>query len=316
MEMLDRTQDSTEGERRDGHRQRQYWTTGCQLTTVTTPCFMFVFSVFLTIAIVSMNMACTDNPCDPHCQQIYRQYPNVTCSEQSAVPKQDHRTTENVELTRKKRSFCRGYCHGVAGARKYDNPCNQTATLKKTEDLYLCYNKTSFSSTVWIPLNSFHIGGYRGDEWNEYDWYLSSTDWDQGWDTVFTYTGNDWTPYSEYWLANSAKNWSKTMNMTKTSTHLILNFHTEKLPLAETPLAMSVRTWDHFTNSPCYHLTLFVYRKHANDPHTYLSICSHSDSLWLLLHTMHKSPDQQTDSNCHYTRPCQPKRNYDVIGTR
>ncbi|KAL4009640.1 hypothetical protein ACER0C_003492 [Sarotherodon galilaeus] len=203
----DRTQDSTEGERRDGHRQRQYWTTGCQLTTVTTPCFMFVFSVFLTIAIVSMNMACTDNPCDPHCQQIYRQYPNVTCSEQSAVPKQDHRTTENVGLTRKKRSFCRGYCHGVAGARKYDNPCNQTATLKKTEDLYLCYNKTSFSSTVWIPLNSFHIGGYRGDEWNEYDWYLSSTDWDQGWDTVFTYTGNDWTPYSEYWLANTAKNW-------------------------------------------------------------------------------------------------------------
>ncbi|XP_025754074.1 uncharacterized protein LOC112842157 [Oreochromis niloticus] len=235
---------------------------------------MFVFSVFLTIAIVSMNMASTDNPCDPHCQQIYRQYPSVTCSEQSAVPKQDHRTTEKVELTRKKRSFCRGHCYGVAGARKYDNPCNQTATLKKTEDLYLCYHKTSFSSAVWIPLNSFHIGGRRGDEWNEYDWYLSSTDWDQGWDTVFTYTGNDWTPYSEYWLANSAKNWSKTINMTKTSTHLILNFHTEKLPLAETPLAMSVRTWDHFTNSPCYHLTLFVYRKHANDPHTYLSICS------------------------------------------
>ncbi|KAL3981334.1 collagen type VI alpha [Sarotherodon galilaeus] len=175
-----RTQDSTEGERRDGHRRRQYWTTGCQLTTVTTLCFMFVFSVFLTIAIVSMNMTCTDNPCDPHCQQIYRQYPNVTCSEQSAVPKQDHRTTEKVELTRKKRSFCRGYCYGVAGARKYDNPCNQTATLKKTEDLYLCYHKTSFSSAVWIPLNSFHIGGHRGDKWNEYDWYLSSTDWDQG----------------------------------------------------------------------------------------------------------------------------------------
>ncbi|XP_019207501.1 uncharacterized protein LOC109197025 [Oreochromis niloticus] len=175
-----RTQDSTEGERRDGHRRRQYWTTGCQLTTVTTLCFMFVFSVFLTIAIVSMNMASTDNPCDPHCQQIYRQYPSVTCSEQSAVPKQDHRTTEKVELTRKKRSFCRGYCYGVAGARKYDNPCNQTATLKKTEDLYLCYHKTSFFSAVWIPLNSFHIGGYRGDKWNEYDWYLSSTDWDQG----------------------------------------------------------------------------------------------------------------------------------------
>ncbi|CAI5681501.1 unnamed protein product [Oreochromis niloticus] len=174
-----RTQDSTEGERRDGHRRRQYWTTGCQLTTVTTLCFMFVFSVFLTIAIVSMNMTCTDNPCDPHCPQIYRQYPNVTCSEQSAVPKQDHRTTEKVELTRKKRSFCRGYCYGVAGARKYDNPCNQTATLKKTEDLYLCYHKTSFSSTVWIPLNSFHIGGRRGNKWNEYDWYLSSTDWDQ-----------------------------------------------------------------------------------------------------------------------------------------
>lgn len=175
-----RTQDSTEGERRDGHRRRQYWTTGCQLTTVTTLCFMFVFSVFLTIAIVSMNMTCTDNPCDPHCQQIYRQYPSVTCSEQSAVPKQDHRTTEKVELTRKKRSFCRGYCYGVAGARKYDNPCNQTATLKKTEDLYLCYYKTSFSSAVWIPLNSFHIGGRRGDKWNEYDWYLSSTDWDRG----------------------------------------------------------------------------------------------------------------------------------------
>uniref|UniRef100_A0A668TU23 Envelope glycoprotein n=1 Tax=Oreochromis aureus TaxID=47969 RepID=A0A668TU23_OREAU len=26
--------------------------------------------------------------------------------------------------------------------------------------------------------------------------------------------------------------------------------------------------------SPCYHLTLFVYREHASDPHTYLSICS------------------------------------------
>ncbi|CAI5657529.1 unnamed protein product [Oreochromis niloticus] len=177
---------------------------------------MFVFSVFLTTAIVSMNMASTDNPCDPHCQQIYRQYPNVTCSEQSAVPKQDHRTTENVELTRKKRSFCRGYCYGVAGARKYDNPCNQTATLKKTD-------KTSFSSAVWIPLNSLHIGGYQGDKWNEYDWYPSSTDWDQGWGTVFTYTG-------------------KRLDR--------------------------------------------------------------------------KSPDQQADSNCHYTRPCQPKRNYDIIGTR
>uniref|UniRef100_A0A669BSM8 Reverse transcriptase RNase H-like domain-containing protein n=1 Tax=Oreochromis niloticus TaxID=8128 RepID=A0A669BSM8_ORENI len=125
-----RTQDSTEGERRDGHRRRQYWTTGCQLTTVTTLCFMFVFSVFLTIA---------------------------------------------------------------------------------------------------IPLNSFHIGGYQGDKWNEYDWYLSSTDWDQGWDTVFTYTGNDWTPYSEYWLCGQRAYFILPPGWTGTCAPIFISDHTFRM---------------------------------------------------------------------------------------
>lgn len=77
------------------------------------------------------------------------------------------------------------------------NPCNDTdGQAKKTDDLYLCYNKTSFTSTVWIPFNSFYIGGYKAEAWKGYDWYLSSSDGNNpGWDTVFTYTGNDWMPY-------------------------------------------------------------------------------------------------------------------------
>lgn len=188
-----RTQDSTEGERRDGHRRRQYWTTGCQLTTVTTLCFMFVFSVFLTTAIVSMNMASTDNPCDPHCQQ-----------------------------SRKKRSFCRGYCYGVAGARKYDNPCNQT---NPEEDR---------RSIPMLPQNQF---------------FLHSMD----------------------------------------PTKLIPHWRLSRWQVE--------RIW-------------LVPVKHGLGPRLGHSLHLH----WQRLDR--KSPDQQADSNCHYTRPCQPKRNYDVIGTR
>uniref|UniRef100_A0A3B4EUZ6 Uncharacterized protein n=1 Tax=Pundamilia nyererei TaxID=303518 RepID=A0A3B4EUZ6_9CICH len=111
-------------------------------------------------------------------------------------------------------------------------------------------HKTSFTSTVWIPFNSFYVGGYKAEAWKGYDWYLSSSDGNNpGWDTVFTYTGNDWTPYQSSQLQESARNLSKQMNLTKTAEHLILNFHT----------------------SNCYHLTLFIY-KSGKDPHHFVSI--------------------------------------------
>lgn len=164
------------------------------------------------------------------------------------------------------------------------NPCNETAATQvtTTADLYLCYNQTSFSSTVWIPLNSFHIGGYLGSQWPGYDWYLSSSDaTNPGWDTVFTYTGNDWTPTP---TQGSARNLSKQLNLTKTNTHLVVNFHTTSHPLLENPPKLQKRTYvvpqtssSHTGtlagSSSCYHLTLFIY-KSGKDPHHFLSICN------------------------------------------
>uniref|UniRef100_A0A669CLG5 Envelope glycoprotein n=1 Tax=Oreochromis niloticus TaxID=8128 RepID=A0A669CLG5_ORENI len=164
------------------------------------------------------------------------------------------------------------------------NPCNGTAAtqVKTTADLYLCYNQTSFSSTVWIPLNSFHIGGYLGSQWPGYDWYLSSSDaTNPGWDTVFTYTGNDWTPTP---TQGSARNLSEQLNLTKTNTHLVVNFHTTSHPLLENPPKSQKRTYvvpqtssSHTGtlagSSSCYHLTLFIY-KSGKDPHHFLSICN------------------------------------------
>lgn len=158
------------------------------------------------------------------------------------------------------------------------NPCNDTdGQAKKTDDLYLCYNKTSFTYTVWIPFNSFYVGGYKAEAWKGYDWYLSSSDGNNpGWDTVFTYTGNDWTPYQSSQLQESARNLSKQMNLTKTAEHLILNFHTLNNPLLEKPPKSQKRT--HLvptlaSSSNCYHLTLFIY-KSGKDPHHFVSICN------------------------------------------
>lgn len=169
------------------------------------------------------------------------------------------------------------------------NPCNETAATKaKTiTDLYLCYNKTSFTSTVWIPLNSFYIGGYKASDWKGYNWYLSSSDGNNpGWDTVFTYTGNDWIPCKEDKLQGSAKNLSKQLDLTQANDHLILNFNTESNPLLEKPPSSQKRT--HLVpttkksstlsgtlagDSSCYHLTLFIY-KSGKDPHHFLSICN------------------------------------------
>lgn len=102
MEILNANQDAPEGEK--PHRRRRCWTRGCQLTTVTTMCSMLVFTVFLSLALVGMNTACTSNPCDPHCPRIYRQAPNVTCPERGTIfklqpmPRRTRSTTRNKEV--------------------------------------------------------------------------------------------------------------------------------------------------------------------------------------------------------------------------
>uniref|UniRef100_A0A3P9DTF2 Envelope glycoprotein n=1 Tax=Maylandia zebra TaxID=106582 RepID=A0A3P9DTF2_9CICH len=108
------------------------------------------------------------------------------------------------------------------------NPCNDTdGQAKKTDDLYLCYNKTSFTSTVWIPFNSFYIGGYKAEAWKGYDWYLSSSDGNNpGWDTQM--------------------NWTKTPPKSQKRTHLV-------------PTLAS--------SSNCYHLTLFIYKTGKDPHH-------------------------------------------------
>lgn len=102
MEILNANQDAPEGEK--PHRRRRCWTRGCQLTTVTTMCSMLVFTVFLSLALVGMNTACTSNPCDPHCPRIYRQAPNVTCPERGTIfklqpmPRRTRSATRNKEV--------------------------------------------------------------------------------------------------------------------------------------------------------------------------------------------------------------------------
>uniref|UniRef100_A0A3P9CPD4 Uncharacterized LOC112436244 n=1 Tax=Maylandia zebra TaxID=106582 RepID=A0A3P9CPD4_9CICH len=108
------------------------------------------------------------------------------------------------------------------------NPCNDTdGQAKKTDDLYLCYNKTSFTSTVWIPFNSFYIGGYKAEAWKGYDWYLST----------------------EHLILNF---------------HTLNNPLLEKPPKSQkrTHLVPTLAS-----NSNCYHLTLFIYKTGKDPHH-------------------------------------------------
>uniref|UniRef100_A0A3P8P7H0 Envelope glycoprotein n=1 Tax=Astatotilapia calliptera TaxID=8154 RepID=A0A3P8P7H0_ASTCA len=108
------------------------------------------------------------------------------------------------------------------------NPCNDTdGQAKKTDDLYLCYNKTSFTSTVWIPFNSFYIGGYKAEAWKGYDWYLST----------------------EHLILNF---------------HTLNNPLLEKPPKSQkrTHLVPTLAS-----SSNCYHLTLFIYKSGKDPHH-------------------------------------------------
>lgn len=71
LDIADNTYTVRERTRSRRHRPKCACSEECKLMTCVTLCFLFVFTVFLSIALVCLNAACNDNPCNPYCPKGY-----------------------------------------------------------------------------------------------------------------------------------------------------------------------------------------------------------------------------------------------------
>ncbi|XP_044050787.1 uncharacterized protein LOC122875554 [Siniperca chuatsi] len=139
---------------------------------------------------------------------------------------------------------------------------------------YICYNTTTFISTVIIPMNSFQLGGYVGSEWYDWTFYLNSVGFKQtgiDWGWVFATTDKTWRSDSYGWRP-WAQYWSRVLTLEKiklgNSPSLVLRFNTTVNPLLEKPPSMP-----NYPNPPCYILALCAYWPSHTDPCTYVALC-------------------------------------------
>uniref|UniRef100_A0A8C6KDE4 Envelope glycoprotein n=1 Tax=Nothobranchius furzeri TaxID=105023 RepID=A0A8C6KDE4_NOTFU len=146
----------------------------------------------------------------------------------------------------------------------FSNPCREKGQ-GYSPDPYFCYNGTRTDAKVIFNLADITVGGYKGNIWEGYDWYLDSSGGPKthgpNWGEVFATTGS-WARGS-YGYTERAQKWSKRMSMVLTSRQIIIHLNTTVYPI-EPP----TKRWSATHDPPCHAFTLCVWRPNAVDPCT------------------------------------------------
>lgn len=155
-DMQNEHSDISDGEDPVSNRtRRRCWSEECQLMTIITLCFLFVISMFLAVAIVSMNFACTNNPCNPYCPKGYSPTTNDSdpCNER----------TQEQTVSHEKRST-KSHLQPPKGNSWYDQ-LNASATDANRINCVVCAEARPKIKIVGYPIPNDSLTTGNGVGW-------------------------------------------------------------------------------------------------------------------------------------------------------